>query len=254
MSVPAAAEAGSRTVLYFHPDAREWAQRWHGRFELCERQEPPPAPDGPILWAAADHLELRIGVSRGEGAWVTVAEIRRRARQAPELLRACRLKPGMRVLDAMAGWGLDALVLATAGAEVLMVEREPLMQALQEDLVRRTAMAGMAGMGSVESELGDGFLRIDREPSFDVIYLDPMFPVRGKAALPGKRMQYLAVLEAVTADDRPLAEWVKRSIARARHRVVVKRRLHDDAAFAPDWQIVGRSIRYDVYRGTGISG
>jgi 16S rRNA (guanine1516-N2)-methyltransferase len=247
------AGSGALPILYFHPDARAWVERWAGRFQLQECRELPAGAPVPLLWATADHLELRVGSVRDKGAWVDAPEVRRRIRQTPELVRACGIRPGMRVLDAMAGWGLDGLVLAAAGARVTMVEREPLVQALQEDLVRRLEIGG------VESLRGDGFLLLEERPDFDVVYLDPMFPERGKQALPGKRMQYLAALigaDGATegrAGERPLEVWIARAIEVARHRVVVKRRLRDHAGLAPDWQIRGRSIRYDVYRGRGVN-
>ena len=40
------------------------------------------------------------------------------------------------------------------------------------------------------------------------------------------------------------------SIPLSRRRVVVKRRRHDAPIGKPDWQILGRSVRFDVYRGT----
>ncbi len=238
--------------IYHHPDARSWLSLWAADFELIESAEPPVHLQAPALWACADHLELLLGGgraagARAAGAWVKATEVRRRAQQAPELLRACAVAPGTRVLDAMAGWGLDGLVLAAAGACVTMIEREPMMQALQRDLIRRLDAR------SVVSRLGDGFCYLDAGRAFDVIYLDPMFPERKKRALPGKRMQFLTVLASQAGVDRPIADWLAAAIPAARHRVVVKRRLHDDAGLAPDWQIRGRSIRYDVYRGRALS-
>jgi 16S rRNA (guanine1516-N2)-methyltransferase len=231
-------------VLYFHPDAAVWVSRWHGRFRLVESLEPPTVAVEPILWAAPAHLELRVGTGRGQGAWVPEAEVRRRARQTPELLKACGAGSGMTVLDAMAGWGLDGLVLAATGARVTMVEREPLMHALQEDLIRRLGVEGIVPIRA------DAFGVLEAAATFDVVYLDPMFPPHAKHALPNKRMQYLAVV-AGAGDARPLDVWVDLAVQRARRRVVVKRRLHDLATQPPDWQIRGRSVRYDVYRGRG---
>ena len=233
--------------IYHHPDARGWVLQWQAGFELIEAAEPPLDLQAPALWAAADHLELLLGGGRAAGAWVKAEEVRRRAQQAPELIRACAVAPGTRVLDAMAGWGLDGLVLAAAGASVTMIEREPIMQALQEDLIRRL------NARNVMSRLGDGFVYLDAGMAFDVIYLDPMFPERRKRALPGKRMQFLGVLASQSMVDRPIEHWLAAAIPAAKRRVVVKRRLHDRAGLAPDWQIRGKSIRYDVYRGRAVT-
>jgi 16S rRNA (guanine1516-N2)-methyltransferase len=98
---------------------------------------------------------------------------------------------------------------------------------------------------SVTIECGDGIARIT-EGTFDVIYLDPMFPLRSKSALPGKRLQYLHELVGETRDvDAALLERARRS---ATARVVLKRRRTDPVLAAPDWQIVEKSVRFDVYR------
>jgi 16S rRNA (guanine1516-N2)-methyltransferase len=86
---------------------------------------------------------------------------------------------------------------------------------------------------------------------FDTVYLDPMFPPREKAALPRKSAQMLGDL--LGAADGHLPELVSAATARARGRVVVKRRRHDATWLRPDWQILGRSVRFDVYRGTARS-
>jgi 16S rRNA (guanine1516-N2)-methyltransferase len=262
--------------LYCHPLAQGWVAEllsaWQTVAHIRECLVPPAEAPRPLLWAAPEHLELRLQQGREAGAWIRVDEVRRRAGQASELLKACGLRsaaglpavcdaPGQdasgqgqtrpRVLDAMGGWGLDALLLAAAGALVTSVERQPLLHLLQLDLVRR------AQARQVEPVLGDGFDYLVPAHGFDVIYLDPMFPTRNKRALPGKHMQYLTALLTETtlgnALERPLERWVEHAVQSARLRVVVKRRLHDRPIVAPDWQIRGRSIRYDVFRGRALS-
>jgi 16S rRNA (guanine1516-N2)-methyltransferase len=230
--------------LFHHPGAFELASSWRDRFRLCERSAPPADHPEPYLWAVDDHLELHAGAAprawRG-GVWVKLDEVERRAAQGGELARACgsgQVRPW--VLDAMGGWGVDGLVLALRGCRVSLVERHPLISALQQDLVRRF------GRPQVTSVWGDGFAALDAN-GYDVIYLDPMFPQRGKGALPGKRMQVLSVL--AEPDPRPLTEWLEHAIAAARQRVVLKRRDKDPAVAPPDWQIRGRKVRFDVYRG-----
>jgi 16S rRNA (guanine1516-N2)-methyltransferase len=82
---------------------------------------------------------------------------------------------------------------------------------------------------------------------FDTVYLDPMFPPRDKTALPRKSAQVLGDL--LGESDVDLRDVVPAAAQRARRRVVVKRRRHDATCLKPDWQIVGRSVRFDVYRG-----
>jgi 16S rRNA (guanine1516-N2)-methyltransferase len=175
------------------------------------------------------------------GVSIERGEIERRLSGPFMLGRACGLPgPGLRVLDAMGGLGVDALALARRGAHVHVVEQEPMLWALLVDLIRRTR-------ASVTATLADSRELLQRGTDYDVIYLDPMFPARRKKALPGKRMQYLSeLLAGATVFDPqiiPLAQQCARS------RVVLKRRLKDPALLRPDWSLKGRAVRYDVYQG-----
>ena len=86
--------------------------------------------------------------------------------------------------------------------------------------------------------------------------LIPMFPAHGKTALPGKRMQVTRALPGAETDmsTDELLCWIEAGRTAARRRVVLKRRLKDPVVGSPDWQIKGRSVRFDVYRGTGSPG
>ncbi len=236
----------SSVRLYYHPEAERLAIYWADRFVL----EPAKATSGAdsefSLWAIGDHLELRRPGEK-QGLWMRAADLDRRARGGPELLRACGLSGqvgefvGVRVLDAMAGWGLDGLLLARMGCSLVMVEKHPIVHALLEDFARRVDLP------AVHAYCGDGFAWLDGSQTFDVIYLDPMFPERRKRALPGKRMQYLAAL--AKEDPRSINRWLEAGLGNASGRVVLKRRLRDPEVAVPDWQITGRTVRYDVYRG-----
>ncbi|MFU8816995.1 MAG: class I SAM-dependent methyltransferase [Pseudomonadales bacterium] len=236
--------------LFFHPSATDLAARWAERFDLVACDAPPANHRQHFLWAVDDHLELHAGADDRAwqgGVWIAAAEVERRATQGGDLVRACGVAHDFRprVLDAMAGWGIDGLVLASRGCQVTMVERHPLVSALQQDLARRT------GLADVCCRCGDGFRALEDDPGYDVVYLDPMFPQRGKGALPGKRLQVLAAL--AEADERPLALWLQTAVAVTRRRVVLKRRGKDPLVAPPDWQIRGRTVRFDVYRGRGGS-
>ncbi len=236
--------------LYYLPDAEQLAQRWADRFVLQRVEGEFPVVPGFSLWAVADHLELRRAGDR-RGVWMRYSDLQNRTRGANELVRACR--PGRhpqgvrgnRVLDVMAGWGLDGMLLARSGRAIVMVEQNPLLHALLEDFSRR------AGLPEVETHCGDGRSWLSGAEIYDLVYLDPMFPVRRKHGLPGKRMQYLSELGA--DGDSFDVSWLEAAVACASDRVVVKRRLHDPAVVVPDWQIRGRVVRYDVYRGRAVA-
>jgi 16S rRNA (guanine1516-N2)-methyltransferase len=200
----------------------------------------------PYVVAVDGHLELRFHeetASASSGLWVTLDEVHRRAAEGGLLLRACGVRGGHRptVLDPMAGLGVDGLLLASRGCEVTLVERHPLLWALMDDLIRRSGVSGVTRVR------GDGFLHLAARAEYDVVYLDPMFPVRNKQALPQKRMQWLSRL--AEPDWRLLGEWIDAAVAAAANRVVLKRRRRDPRIRHPDWQVLGRTVRFDVYRG-----
>ena len=175
-------------------------------------------------------------------AEVSLPDLKRRLRQGRRsaLAKACAAAPGLRVHDALAGWGTDGLVLATLGCSVHMSERCAEVYAI---LVERLA-AWPAAKPTCEHE--DARSRWHRRGVFDVVYLDPMFGAHPKSALPAKHMQVLAEL-ADAPDDADLAAMIEQARRVATLRVVVKRRAAASAIGTPAWRIRARSVRFDVY-------
>lgn len=191
-----------------------------------------------------DHLTLCQG-SDSNGVWVRSADIRRRLRGEFALARACgsNAKKRLHILDATAGLGIDAMALRARGNLLTLVEREPVLWALLSDLLRRLDAS------DVTLDCADAMSVIAERTFYDVVYVDPMFPPRRKTALPNKRMQYLNALLG-NSDVEDLTEFIYQARGIATDRVVLKRRLQDPAIVAPDWQILGKTIRYDVFRGS----
>lgn len=207
----------------------------------------PASRDAYRLIRVEGRLELRDG--DGDGVYLQIEEVRRRVRQGRKLAlaKACGVRPALRVLDGMAGLGLDGVTLAMLGCDVLMVERDPKLSALLSDAIRRVR-SEVCEPGAIASHSGDVRRVLMDDQYFDTIYLDPMFPVRDKRALPRKSAQVLSALVGAAEDD--LNGVIAQATQRSRQRVVVKRRRHDAPVANPDWQILGRSVRFDVYRGT----
>ncbi len=197
------------------------------------------------------HLALRdagLALCRGAedpGVSVSGRDVERRLRGDFLLARACGVQrgSGLTIVDATAGLGVDTFALARLGVQVLAVERHVALWALLWEARQRL------GAANVELRHADARAVLgERSPgSVDVVYLDPMFPERRKKALPGKAMQYLRALLPEDAD--PLEPLLAAARRVAGDRVVVKRRRRDPLSVEPDWQILGTSVRYDVYRG-----
>jgi 16S rRNA (guanine1516-N2)-methyltransferase len=210
-----------------------------------------PSRDGYAIERVDGRLELRAR-DDAAGVYLDLDDVGRRLRQGRKLAlaKACGARPGLRVLDGMAGLGLDGITLAMLGCHVLMVERDPQLFVLLQDAIAR-ARAGVAFALSIQCREGDVRDVLAGRNEFDTVYLDPMFPPRDKAALPRKSAQVLGDLLGASNED--LRDLLSTAIARARQRVVVKRRRHDATWLQPDWQILGRSVRFDVYRGAARS-
>lgn len=209
------------------------------------------------LVLTADALELRPAVGSGFSHGpvrvdLESDDIRRRIKGGGRelLARAAGLKPrsNLRVLDATAGLGRDAAVLAGLGAQVVLNERSPIVHALLEDGLRRATSPIASHLRLLPCQDSTRYLLSGGEV-FDVIYLDPMFPERGKAALAAKELQSLRRLLGADEDVPAL---LAAALPRARQRVVVKR--HPTAPLvdgpAPSHQLKGARVRYDVYRGS----
>ena len=170
------------------------------------------------------------------------------------LARAVGLRSGIKpsILDATAGLGRDAFMLATLGCRVLMLERSPISHALLADGLKRANLDPMLSKVTDERlglrcEDAISYLtRLSAHARPDVIYLDPMYPKRSRSALNKKEMR---LLREVAGDDEDAPELLALSLRTAGRRVVVKRsRLAPPIEGSPpDAHIRGAATRYDVY-------
>lgn len=152
----------------------------------------------------------------------------------------------LHVLDATAGLGGDAIVLANLGCKITLYERNPVVFSLLQDGLVRARQDSDAGLNTVLSRITLNFGEADFRLATDVVYLDPMFPERGKSSLVKKEMQVFKDIVGEDADDEQL---LSRAMASDARRIVVKRpRLAASLGSAePTHQIVGKSSRFDVY-------
>jgi 16S rRNA (guanine1516-N2)-methyltransferase len=153
------------------------------------------------------------------------------------------------VVDATAGLGRDAFVLASLGCELTLIERSPIVSALLEDgLARATEdqeIVEIISRMQLIKESAHKWLQ-QTQQSIDVVYLDPMFPESTKTALVKKEMRVFHELVGVDADADHLLEL---ALAKAQYRVVVKRpRLAPPLANREStYSLIGKANRFDVY-------
>ena len=166
--------------------------------------------------------------------------------------KAIGIKKGNRpnVVDATAGWGRDAFVLATMGCRVHMIERSKVIAALLEDGLRRAEQDEKIGpliKEKISLTCGESHKELCNLPfEPEVIYLDPMFPHKKKSALVKKEMR---ILQEVVGQDDDADVLLKVALTIATNRVVVK---HPDYAgflgeLKPTTSIKTKKHRFDIY-------
>lgn len=168
------------------------------------------------------------------------------------IAKAVGVQPGVRpqVLDATAGLGRDAFVLASLGCSMTLIERQPLIAALLEDGLARARQSAEVAPIAAQMRLLQGnaieLLSTWADEAPQVIYLDPMFPHRDKSALVKKEMR---LFRPLVGDDLDAPALLAAALALASHRVVVKRPRKAPCieGAKPSYVLEGKSSRYDIY-------
>lgn len=166
------------------------------------------------------------------------------------LIRAAKSdKPGRKAIDATAGMGEDAFLLAAQGYEVTLFEQNPVIAVLLKDALRRAkkhpVLKDIASrMNLVQDNSVEGMSKL-LDP-VDVIYLDPMFPARQKSSLINKKLQLIRKLEPPCSEETDLFD---AAISASPSKIIVKRPLKSEflAGRKPSYTLNGKAIRYDCY-------
>lgn len=158
----------------------------------------------------------------------------------------------MTAVDATAGLGEDAFLLAAYGYRVELYERNPVIALLLEDALLRAA--GLPDLAPIAARMelhgADSVAAMRQaQASPDVILLDPMFPERKKSGLIKKKFQLLHCLEQPCEDEAAL---LQAAIGCAPQKIIIKRPKNSPplAGHKPSYTVSGQSIRYDcIVRG-----
>ncbi len=158
-------------------------------------------------------------------------------------------EPGPLVLDATAGLGRDAFLLAWLGCTVVAVDRNPAVHALLLDGWRRACENK-----EVQERIADRLQWICADAQTvmkdwsgikpDVVYLDPMHPPRKKSALVKKEMR---IFRTLVGEDPDAKELLASAQALALKVVVKRPRQGEPLASGVSSAKMGKSTRFDVY-------
>ncbi len=172
-----------------------------------------------------------------------------------EIAKAIGLKHGFtpHVLDATAGLGRDAFVLASLGCQVTLMERMPVVAALLNDGLERAKLNSEVNEIANRMQLvrSSSIENMTLAQQIDVIYLDPMFPHREKSAAVKKEMR---VFQSLVGEDLDADNLLAPALELAKYRVVVKRPNYAPplADKKPSMSINMKKNRFDVYVNAAI--
>ena len=207
-----------------------------------------PTPDGLAL--VCDGQELRGDFTR------LLPRLKPGALSGELLVRAARIKHSdtpLTAVDATAGLGEDSFLLAAAGFQVTLFERNPIIFELLADALRRAAQVPelaeiAARMHPVHGDSIQAMEQLETPP--DVILLDPMFPERQKSALVKKKLQMIQKLEQPCLDEKEL---FLAAAGTCPKKLIVKRPPKGPhlAGIKPDHSITGKAVRFDCFVSPG---
>ncbi len=244
-------------TLSAHPDKLSQAQGLAHRFNLKLSSSTPDSQYH--LHLSLLRLELQDNSSNTAGPVFVdfstgKSEHRRRfggGKQQP-LSRAVGLHKAekLHLIDATAGLGRDAFVLACLGCTVELVERSAILAALLEDGLARAALSTdiehiLARMQLVHADSREYLSSLPAQHA-DVIYMDPMYPHRSKSALVKKEMRFA---RDIVGEDPDASDLLEVALASATARVVVKRPKTAPSLPGPkpSTYIQSKNTRYDIY-------
>ena len=156
------------------------------------------------------------------------------------------------IVDATAGLGYDAFILASLGANVTLIERSKTMyNLLQEALTEAQNFGGeisaiIKRMDLIYGDSKDILPKLKPE----VILIDTMYKERKKSALVKNSMR---LVREIVGSDPDYLELIDVALNQASNRVVIKLPRYSDENnnYKPySHQILGKSIRYDVHMNT----
>ena len=156
------------------------------------------------------------------------------------------------VVDATAGLGYDAFILASLGVNVTLIERsEIIYDLLGKALTEAKSFGGEVSnivkrMDLIYGDSKDILPKLQPE----VILIDTMYKERKKSALVKNNMR---LVREIVGPDLDYLELIHVALNQARNRVVIKLPRYSDENnnYKPySHQILGKSIRYDVHMNT----
>lgn len=157
------------------------------------------------------------------------------------------------IVDATAGLGRDAFLLATLGAQVTLLERSPEVHDRLRDALARAAAEGpdLAAVVARMTLMQGDARKLLPGLRADTVIVDPMHPPRSNSAIVKQEMR---LLRDLVGTDPDALELMQAALACDCKRVVLKWPLRArplEGLRKPSHSITGKTVRYDVFMMTG---
>ena len=151
------------------------------------------------------------------------------------------LKPGSVIFDATAGLLVDSLILRNLGYRLISIEQSKILGTML--LVGLQSNSDISG---IDIYIGQAE-KYAQEYQFDAIYFDPMFETTG-SALRDKNLRIISEIldiENISNDNQNTFDILRKC---SYQKLIVKRPVKSPSfEHNINYQIRGKSIRYDVY-------
>ena len=185
--------------------------------------------------------------------FVSFEGLERRAKDSlfqQSLIKAVGIGKGKRpsILDGTGGLGSDGFLMASTGCKVSLFERDKVIYELLKDGLRRYAAKDSNGKEvskRIQIENKDFLESKTLTNRYEVVYLDPMFPMSKTQPFKKANVVFTGIFTAENNGDQMLS--VAKRIATKR--IVVKRGIRSPTLTNHDVDMVyrGNSNRFDIY-------
>ncbi len=152
----------------------------------------------------------------------------------------------LNILDCTAGMLQDALLFLSLGHQVTALEQSKILFHLLQDGIRRSDDQTIFEKLDLINTNACSYAV--QAKNFDVIYFDPMYPSTKKNALGSGKLEYIEkILEAESLDNDPLEDFEVLQLIPSK-KMVVKRPIKAKSfSLKINYQVLGKTTRFDVY-------
>ena len=151
------------------------------------------------------------------------------------------------IFDGTAGFLSDTLIFLALGHKVIACEQSKVLFLLLSDAINR-AKTKLNFLDSLNLIHGDALDIYKKTQNIDVIYLDPMYPIKKKNALrSGNISDIKSILKLENIEnfeDQVFFDFKKNKFKKIVLKRPIKSKIIDDSL---NYQIKGKSTRFDVY-------